>query len=152
MKKGVFGLFLLFFGLFLLFLTSCDPPPAAVQAKGTHIPADPPPAPRYQGVYKPGVPLSAILPPMIYQGDNGIIVLFASTAVVAEECGGSPLACVRRYDGVRVMLLPNPCSLAVAQTELYAAVTCHELGHVNGWSGEHGPPPLIANSVASASG
>lgn len=33
------------------------------------------------------------------------------------------------------VVLSNPCALAA--TESYARLLCHELGHVNGWSADH---------------
>ena len=39
------------------------------------------------------------------------------------------------HTGDRV-IMPNPCSFP--QTETYARLLCHELGHENGWPATHG--------------
>lgn len=42
------------------------------------------------------------------------------------------VACVRGS----VIFLPHPCEFP---TEEFAQLTCHELAHINGWPGDHGP-------------
>lgn len=81
------------------------------------------------------------LPPERFRGNNAAIVIFADRAGIDQMCGvAAPgyriVAC--KFDlqnGAPVIVMPNPCPLG--STENYARVMCHELGHVNGWTGEH---------------
>lgn len=81
-----------------------------------------------------GPALPGLAPPERHQGDNHAAVLFVQPEQLATYCG-------RPADQVRVacaaghmIIIPNPCRVV---GELYALILCHELGHVNGWSGKH---------------
>ena len=61
---------------------------------------------------------------------------------VTAVCRGEPpagkriVACLQTLpDGSLRMVLPNPC--AFAEDERFARLACHELAHVNGWTGQH---------------
>jgi hypothetical protein len=75
-------------------------------------------------------------PPERYQGDNWAIVTWVDVAEVDAACRQMGAEADGRIQGCakgRNVILPNPCRL-----EGYSAdVTCHELGHVNGWT--HAP-------------
>lgn len=97
------------------------------------------PAVRYSGSFDPDN-IPSILPPEHFTGSVGALTLFVSRPEMNALCGAGNLACVRpRKTGERVMILPNPCPLQVSRVEAFAAITCHEIGHINGWVGEHGP-------------
>lgn len=77
-------------------------------------------------------------PPVAYQGDTFGIVFFVDDA--ASLCGVPPpgyriLGCHK--DGTIVM--PNPCKEEYVG-EAYAKLMCHEMGHRNGWPGDHPRP------------
>lgn len=80
------------------------------------------------------------LPPDIFKDQNVAIVIFANR--VTEFCGEAPegmvkLACVKRVPGKPpLMILPNPNAPAF-EGEFYSRIASHELGHVNGWPGDH---------------
>lgn len=81
---------------------------------------------------------SPLYPPVRYRGDADTIIVFRDLVEVNRLCGVEmtknhmALGCVRPLQsGTAVMVVPNPC--LVRPGELYAAILCHELGHVNGW-------------------
>lgn len=90
------------------------------------------------------ISLMAPLPPSHLRFDNAAPVIFADPVTVDLRCGGDAdntngriLACVYRRNSL--MIVPNPCAHT---EESYARLMCHELGHVNGWPGNH-PDPQI---------
>lgn len=86
-----------------------------------------------------GVIAESGTPPMRYRADA--IVTVAYVTDVEKACtdaglknmeGMKPNACtVISRDGPRI-ILAHPCSAAG-----WNPVACHEVGHVNGWSGAH---------------
>jgi hypothetical protein len=77
-------------------------------------------------------------PPLRFQGDATATVEF--TYDVHPSCGKDPPgkrleAC---QSGPRITL-PNPCDPAF-KGEAFARLSCHELGHFNGWPGDHPRP------------
>lgn len=83
-------------------------------------------------------PLNADWPPARFQGDNMAVVIFASD--VSAFCGKAPagytvMGCQGRRKGVPVIVLPNPCTSGAIDGT--AKIACHELGHLNGWGGNH---------------
>lgn len=84
-------------------------------------------------------------PPARFRAANGAPVIF--TRVAHEMCAPfSPWigpntrinACTIRNrvtGAVIVVFLPHPCDFR--SEGFFAFAACHELGHVNGWSGEH---------------
>lgn len=89
---------------------------------------------------EPPATASDALPPVDKREDTFVGVQFGSSARIATSCsGGIPGAdaCETR-DGRRVplLILPNPCAYQVSG-DPYAILTCHELGHANGWPGNH---------------
>lgn len=98
---------------------------------------------QHSGVLRSPDSFGEVLPPDRYQGDGAAIVLFGHQDTIARLCGKpgpdgiGPLACTGTLkDGTPIVVVPNPC--IAARAELYAAILCHELGHVNGWPGTHG--------------
>jgi hypothetical protein len=77
-------------------------------------------------------------PPIQYTADNTATVLFATD--VNASCGANPKGGILEacQSGPRITL-PNPCN-GKFQHETFARLTCHELGHLNGWPGNHPRP------------
>ena len=81
------------------------------------------------------------MPPERFRGNSAAIVIFTDRAGITALCGPAPpgyviMGCRREAtNGAPVLVMPNPCILG--ESEFYAKLTCHELGHRNGWSGEH---------------
>lgn len=79
-------------------------------------------------------------PPRQYQADGTVTVRFSSD--VAKDCREAGLqghvamteACAVIGPEGTTIIVPNPCR----QVGNYARRMCHELGHANGWSPEHG--------------
>ena len=86
-------------------------------------------------------PFSASRPPARFQAAATTVVQISDQAGVDRTCHalfGKPPAGMKTdacFTGER-MVLPNPCDFP--QTESYARMLCHELGHVNGWPSTHG--------------
>lgn len=81
-----------------------------------------------------------VRPPERFQGDNWAVVTFVDIAQVDAACREAGATDIGRIQGCatgRNVILPNPCRLEGFSAE----VSCHELGHVNGWS--HDPPPAV---------
>lgn len=87
----------------------------------------------------PGV-RETTMPPISRRGDARAIVEFIHPEAVASACAGAmvvsgtygePLACTRMEPGRPTVVMPNPCSFP---WDAYAAMLCHEVGHVNGWT------------------
>ncbi|HVL29543.1 MAG TPA: hypothetical protein VM326_02335 [Sphingomicrobium sp.] len=78
-----------------------------------------------------------IAPPERFQGEGWAVVITARQAGVETLCGkaaaGRTVACA--LTDRRIVVTPNPCLFATR--EWYAAILCHEIAHLNGWSGEH---------------
>jgi hypothetical protein len=100
---------------------------------------------RHSGMLEATSPsgLAAIAPPERFQHDAAAIMIFGHAEVIASLCPHEEdgdevtLACAGSTgDGKPVIVVPNPC--LAAGGDLYAAILCHELGHVNGWPKEHG--------------
>jgi hypothetical protein len=80
-------------------------------------------------------------PPARFQHDRTITLEFAQGSDITRECQGRfgvPPAGYKTnacYTGTRA-IMPNPCTFP--QTDGYAHMLCHELGHANGWPRTHG--------------
>lgn len=82
---------------------------------------------------------SPLWPPSAYQGPNAALVIFAGADAVQSLCAGSAslkqgqmfLGCMGAKDGMPIIVVPNPCLMP--ETDFYAGIVCHELGHENGW-------------------
>lgn len=76
---------------------------------------------------------SVQLPPEAYRGSRPVLVDFMGDGEAFTYCtnaAGTPaIACANRFR----IWIENPCLYQGA----YAALLCHELGHVNGWPGDH---------------
>jgi hypothetical protein len=99
--------------------------------------------PVHSGVLRSSDSFREIIPPDRFQRDSAALTIYASQEVIAHYCGplgtpGAPaVACSgKTNEGVPILFAPNPCLLA--EGDLYAAILCHELGHLNGWPKEHG--------------
>jgi hypothetical protein len=69
-------------------------------------------------------------------GDVAAVAIFSDQSV-RVGCGEGTIACAAfDEDKTPVLILPNPCPLA--EVDLYAAIVCHEIGHLNGWPKGHG--------------
>jgi hypothetical protein len=89
-----------------------------------------------------GGTVNSDLPPVRFQGNNLSIVVFTDQDGIHENCGKPEkgfvmIACRRQLQdsGANVLFMPNPCPMG--GREFYAKIACHELGHVNGWTGDH---------------
>lgn len=74
------------------------------------------------------------LPPQEYRGDYTTLssVITLPDDRLREVCGSDhALACAGREGSFDVMYLPNPCRFP---TDPYAALLCHEMAHLQGWS------------------
>ena len=88
-----------------------------------------------------------VRPPERFQGDNWAVVTFVDIAQVDAACRQMG-AVYHGPDGGRIdgcaqgrnVVLPNPCRLDGHM----AQISCHELGHVNGWS--HDLPAVTSAS------
>ena len=76
------------------------------------------------------------LPPEATRGDKTVTAFYVGSRAQREamcRLAGAPansLAC----GNSNMLILPNPCDYT---NEPYAALTCHELGHANGWPPGH---------------
>jgi hypothetical protein len=88
-----------------------------------------------------GGTVNSDMPPIRFQGNNISVVHFTDQDGIHKYCGkpekGYTMVACRRQtnEGVSVLFMPNPCP--TGGLEWYAKIACHELGHVNGWSGNH---------------
>jgi hypothetical protein len=80
-------------------------------------------------------------PPIKYQKDVKVTMYFDQPNIINRTlykghavCGSSLFAYTDTQN--KVMHLPNPCTYP--QTDPYARLACHEMGHANGWPGYHG--------------
>lgn len=79
-------------------------------------------------------------PPVRYRKDNATQVSFLHQMSIEVVCGKAKkpkvmMACTNVESGA--IALPNPCEYP--DRDDFARIACHELGHLNGWAGEHGP-------------
>ncbi len=80
-------------------------------------------------------------PPERFQGNTSVRLEVTDQAGIERACHplfGAPPAGMQTQacqTGDRV-IAPNPCTFP--QTETYARLLCHELGHANGWASTHG--------------
>lgn len=75
-----------------------------------------------------------LLPPEQYRGDVRVIVEFVDEDEVVRRCGGNPAIQACQFG--ETMVLPNPCiwaNLISGKVQYYPGISCHEVGHVNGW-------------------
>ena len=85
--------------------------------------------------------ISSDMPPARFQGNAGVVVYFTDREGLNKYCGVAQpgyviAACHRKHEsGVSVLFMPNPC--LGGGLEFYSKLACHELGHANGWSGDH---------------
>jgi hypothetical protein len=80
-------------------------------------------------------------PPIRYQKDVTVTIHFQSPEKIDRDSQGPRSVCgsaVFAYTNAnnKTMHMPNPCTYP--QTDAYARLMCHEMGHVNGWPGYHG--------------
>lgn len=77
-------------------------------------------------------------PPEALQNDATVLVQFVAPERLAAVCkshGAKVVAAACTVDR-KLVILPNPCKRF--KDTSYAQLTCHELGHVNGWPANHG--------------
>ncbi|MGZ3272430.1 MAG: hypothetical protein ACXU82_03745 [Caulobacteraceae bacterium] len=94
--------------------------------------------PPMSGESEPG-PLGADYtwqPPFALQNGGLVSIFFTTAADVEARCGPFAAACETR-DGLKrpLLIMPNPCRWGAPGA--YARTLCHELGHANGWPGDH---------------
>jgi len=74
--------------------------------------------------------------PERYRGDAVVMTWYTTPETIAKVCGGNAVrACLIERDGMKMMLVRNPCYRA--DIEQQAEDECHEKGHFLGWSKEH---------------
>ena len=80
-------------------------------------------------------------PPARFRQDATVILEIRDQSEIEKTCqaryGAPPPG--RRMEACVIgnrAIMRNPCSFP--QSESYAAMMCHELGHVNGWPATHG--------------
>lgn len=69
-------------------------------------------------------------PPLRMQGDARAIIEMIDPESIEAVCGADTTACTRLTPQRPTMLMPNPCAFPF---DAYAALLCHEMGHVNNW-------------------
>lgn len=69
-------------------------------------------------------------PPARFQHDQNVDVFFTNDSGITSNCPEGSYSCAND----KIIFLPNPCTI---KGDWFAAVVCHELGHVNGWTQEH---------------
>jgi hypothetical protein len=94
-------------------------------------------------------PFSDGRPPSAFQHDATVTVEFAGQQKIDDTCHplfGAPPKGMRTMacDTGKKVLMPNPCTYP--ESDRYAHLLCHELGHVNGWPPTHGdfPPTPVS--------
>ncbi|HEX8569373.1 MAG TPA: hypothetical protein VF699_05550 [Caulobacteraceae bacterium] len=97
-------------------------------------------------------PFSDGRPPAQFQGSATVTIEVGDQARIDRVChplfgrppeGMKTDAC---HTGERVVL-PNPCTFP--QSDGYAKILCHELGHANGWSANHDDPSAMQAAAPS---
>jgi hypothetical protein len=101
-------------------------------------------------------PFSDARPPAVFQRDATVTLEFARQSKIDAGCQalfGKPPAGMRTNACAtgRRLIMPNPCSFPDSDT--YAHLLCHELGHANGWPPTHGeigdkPEPSVTQRAA----
>jgi hypothetical protein len=97
-------------------------------------------------VGRPGVALLALLlagckpyvqqPPERLRADNTAVVRFATSPDAAcRQIGAASEGTILGCHHAGLIVIPNPC--AWPNRSDYADLACHELGHRNGWPGNH---------------
>jgi hypothetical protein len=85
--------------------------------------------------------ISDARPPQRFHDDRTVTVQFTDQTGINRVCHprfGAPPAGMKTNacaTGKRVVA-PNPCEFD--QSDAYAHLLCHELGHMNGWPATHG--------------
>jgi hypothetical protein len=76
-------------------------------------------------------------PPRRYTSDNTALVHFVAPDKIDGACGvkHDPVNPEEACQEGAVIVLPNPCTFP--ERETFARLACHELGHRNGWPGNH---------------
>lgn len=76
-------------------------------------------------------------PPMEHRGERGASVFYLDD--VTKMCGppSQPDTRVLGCEKGGVLVLPNPCTHPEYAGEKFSRLTCHEIGHANGWPGDH---------------
>ena len=91
-------------------------------------------------------------PPARFQGPTTVVLQVTDQAGIDRVCHplfGKPPAGMKTdacHTGEKVVL-PNPCTFP--QSDGYARMLCHELGHANGWSANHEDPSAGRASAAA---
>lgn len=81
------------------------------------------------------------MPPERFRGNSVSIVVFTDRAGIDEMCGVAPppsqiIACARRLnEGTPLIVMPNPNTYTGPHD--YQVIMAHEVGHTNGWPGDH---------------
>ena len=82
--------------------------------------------------------VSSAAPPVQYQGEASAYVHFVrnvpATCPFKAPEGYTVKGWHQRLNGQSIIILPHPCAYPA---EEFARIACHEIGHVNGWSGMH---------------
>lgn len=101
------------------------------QYAGLALPTQPKASRWFQGFEVP-------LPPEKLRGSAvAAAALFADQQTIDVLCGGRDLYVACAEIGGGTVVLPNPCQPRFAG-EAFAAVACHEKGHLLGWPAYHG--------------
>lgn len=84
-------------------------------------------------------------PPTALQRGRTDTVRFADDKGILEECGTQARACTHdQFEGGKRITVPNPCRFT---KDTYALLLCHELGHANGWPGDHRGGHFVPKAV-----
>lgn len=81
-------------------------------------------------------------PPLRFRGDHKVTMYFDNINKINRDGGYkhrpfcSSTVFAYSDPDTNTMHLPNPCQYP--QSDAYARLACHELGHINGWPGYHG--------------
>ena len=92
----------------------------------------------------------------MFRHDATVTVEFAGQERINSRCQdlyGKPPSGIRTEACTTAahLIMPNPCNFP--DTDAYAHLLCHELGHVNGWPATHGDfGPTLAGAPGSAAG
>lgn len=92
-------------------------------------------------------------PPAQLQHDNVVTMEFAGQSRINDVCNaqfGAPPAGMQTQacaTAGKRLIMPNPC--AFPESETYARLLCHELGHANGWPPTHGGFPQAVEPVSN---
>jgi hypothetical protein len=102
-------------------------------------------------------PYSDSRPPVLFQRDATMTLEVANQGEIDDTCHalfGNPPSGMRTQacTSGRKVIMPNPCSFP--DSDAYAHLLCHELGHLNGWPATHGdfPTPVMTKNDESSPG